>query len=1096
VTVTSAAHGLSTGCVINIISSGGGAFAVTAGTKKITVANSNQFYFSDTGSNGSDTLVYSVSDFLENAGVEYVYTFSNDTGTNTQYSYSYVYNNSMNTGAVTFSGLPVGSLSGVQVGNIFIDGSGSEYSVILVAAPSIYITKRTGDVPTSIDTSLGGLSGYVRNDQNPRSINLADLRALAGTERILFNRIKPVPAETNPFTRESAFEIEYPLLQRNETRIRFYGGFVNDHISSIESAVKVVDESKIACTAIASNIDLMYRSVTPLSVITGVTFSAISTTVTVTVPAGHGFVSSDALNVIIKVTVASSSIFIQNFVVTEVPNATQFRFIQVGLSGNPSGTLSYYTPQQAKMTFDGLIKTAATISASDDFLDLSNGGYVASNILDALQVRIDRMSLPNLLTAGKPHTVEFKFPRFYQFRVYGLEISQPSISAASINSGRAFVNQKLFKLNSKSAVTLAAVGSQKRGLISAQYIDYDRSLSSLTYEMSDFDGISSPPQGPVVSGSTDITLVSGVSNLNAYYRSGDVVKVRTQDVITSEQYEEVKVIDSFPSTGVVRFTMPFIGGTASANVPLYHLGSTQYGSSDPAKEFVRIAATQLGTGYVSTSLCDFSTVKTTTLKNRYFSSESGTIQLTAYQSKYNQSDGIDYLSIDASSSSTLRIVFIGTRLDLIAGPGGACSFTVNIDGSDPITFSVYGSAEERITIINNARYQSHEIFITPAVGNLLIKDFSFFAPDFKTKPQGCIISNNLALARNIPSQAVNGDRIPTGSLCVDSLACGGMFVNGTGIGSSWSLGTTSSPFYAYPVTSKVGSTFEYSFYGDGFEIDYLSHTNCGTGHLLYIDGSLASVANFPAITRWGLSSAGVVNMQSAALPASPTRKKFGISGLPIDYHRIRIDCFGNEMNVLHFYEIGATANVAQTAIESGARKIISGPCSVDDLRYLYVDEIKSHTNQITPIDSIFGISDGRDNPEGTLGESLTISPALSITPAASGVYKTVTALTLNPGKYMISAAVYVNKGTITVGASDFADVSLSAVTDSAGTGSYSKSRQSYPLQAFSSGMLHTGVLIIKLEIPTTIYLTSSMAYTSLGSATYTSSSYIDAIRVG
>lgn len=1093
VTVTSAAHGLVTGDSINVESSLGSPSGVSLGTKKITYINANQFYFSDAGSNATSTLTYSVQDFLKNVGISNSYSFSNDTGTSSQYVYTYTYNKSLNSGTVTYAGVPSGALNNVKIGNVLIDGSGKEYTVLSAGATSVEISNRNGTAPLTINTSLGGLSGYIKKDVNPREINLADFRLVSGSEKIWFNKLKRSVDETNPNDGDLAYEIEYPLIQETgEPRVRFYGGIVNDQLSSSESAVKVLDTSKILCTALATRFRLMYRSVAQLPVVPA-TWSSSGSTITVYVASGHGFVSSDVLNTIINVTSSSAYVTTTSFVITSYISPTYFTIEQTGI-GTFSGNLSYYIPQQAKITVDGLVKNSASISASSDFIDLSGGSNVAFNLLADLQPRIDVATIVNGLSANQPHTVEIKFSRFYQFRIYGVEFLQNAISSSYLNSGRAFVSQSLVKNNTQQSISIPLVASQRRGLISYRYIDYSENLNVNTYELSDFDGTSDAPQGPVVSGSTDITLVAGVSKLDAYFRVGDVVKVRTKDVLTSEQYEEVKVIDSFPVSGTVRFTSPFTGGTSPANAQLYHLASTSAGSADPSYEYVVLNLSDAGAGYVSSSLSDFNVALTSTLRNRYFSFEDGCTSFIAYNSSYLISEGTPFLRLTSASGSTFRIVFVGSRLDFILGPCGNVSFTATVDGSTPITYSTFGSSGDRLTVLSNARYQSHEVYITVTSGNLLLGSVALFAPDSAIKVEGCLLGKHTALARYISSQAVAGNQIPTGSLCVDPLACGGKFINGTGVGSTWSVSTVTSPYLVYPKTSKVGSTFEYSFYGDAFEIDYLSHTGCGN-HTVYINNTVASALNFPSITRWGIdSSSGKVNMASTSAPATPARKKFGVSGLTLGFQTIKIECAGSEMNVLHFYESSAYNNCTSHVLSSGTRKIIVCANTALDARNISALKNSVKNSQNITSANVYGIASGMDNPEGTLGENLNASPSVAVTPdPTSGVFKTVTSITLNPGKYLINGAVFINKAAIN---GSLAETSLSITPNAAGTGVYAKSRQGYPLAALISGLIHSGVVILKLEEPTTVYLTAALHFATLGGATYTTDSYIDAVRIG
>lgn len=153
--------------------------------------------------------------FEENVGLK-SFTFENTNSL--PYSYDY------NTGRVTYTGTP--DLSNVVVNNVFIDGKGIEYKITAKGSNSVDILNRKGVKPNSISESITKVDhGSIKLDNNPRQINLADMKLVQFRERIPVARVQPIENEFHPISGQLAFEIADPLrsLIFRENRVRMYG---------------------------------------------------------------------------------------------------------------------------------------------------------------------------------------------------------------------------------------------------------------------------------------------------------------------------------------------------------------------------------------------------------------------------------------------------------------------------------------------------------------------------------------------------------------------------------------------------------------------------------------------------------------------------------------------------------------------------------------------------------------------------------------------------------------------------------------------------------------------------------------------------------
>jgi len=139
--------------------------------------------------------------------------------------------------------LPV-VLAGVNVGDLFRDGSGTKYDIYAVndGADNLDIRNiHTGLIPSSIDTSIGNsLDGSAWVNNNPRDLLLSEMKLNFGAE---FVPIKKLVRKVDEYS-EPDGQIAFGVVRydnRFEERIVFYGSWENYTTPEGESYVRNTD---------------------------------------------------------------------------------------------------------------------------------------------------------------------------------------------------------------------------------------------------------------------------------------------------------------------------------------------------------------------------------------------------------------------------------------------------------------------------------------------------------------------------------------------------------------------------------------------------------------------------------------------------------------------------------------------------------------------------------------------------------------------------------------------------------------------------------------------------------------------------------------
>jgi hypothetical protein len=566
-------------------------------------------------------------------------------------------------------------------------------------------------------------------------------------------------------------------------------------------------------------------------------------------------------------------------------------------------------------------------STTPTTIDLSRGMNVAS-FGDTIDLQQRPVHVADNLSDSVPHTVEIVIGNSAdEFVIYGLDLIRRTLTSALVLPGRAFVQSDLYKSDSIVSFVNSPVIAQGRGSVSTRYINRSLVQQTSNYAMTDFDGTAGIPAGTAVPATTSFTVTSGLSKF-AYYKVGDVVALVTA-VAT-----EIKVIDSIgPGVGQVTFSTNVVVSGASV---LIHMASTMGEPTDPTREYARYLSDQLGLEQPE----DFS-LALPLLADRTYTAEDGMLSLAGKQLLYTTTgiDGIDRALLFNDSTSTLRIRAVCNRMDILFANSSPVTAYYSVDGSPDIALNLTGVGLYRQSVVVNARYQTHEVNFSNSAG-LTVAGIILHEPTLSTIPEGSLLGTQNYIARYAVGSTNEGDIMPIGAVAIDPFVSGGIYVNGTGLGTDWSYTedfVNNTAFGRYFTTDRSGSYFEYDFVGEGFELEYFSGSDRGI-NLVSLNGIVANSTNFPVTFRGMNSATGEVDMYSASV----TRKRIGISSLTYGKYTVRVEVqsprsknassSGYNLNITSIYILNTNGLLAITPNKSYKEGYLYGEDQIRDER--------------------------------------------------------------------------------------------------------------------------------------------------------------------
>lgn len=525
-----------------------------------------------------------------------------------------------------------------------------------------------------------------------------------------------------------------------------------------------------------------------------------------------------------------------------------------------------------------------------------------------------------------PHTVQIEVGNASdEFIIYGFDLWRSTVTTTAMLPGRAFVQADLVKNDSIVTFSTPIVSQRSRGAVSTRFINRSTfSQQQTTTPLTDYDGAAGGPAGVAVAATTTFTVSGGLVKFQNY-RPKDVVKVITATT------EEIKQIDTITGVGVIDFTTTVVNAGAAI---LLHVCSTEGDSPDLSREYIRYNIQELG---VAQEGVDFGALFFVP-SDRLYTVEDGTTSILGKNVQYTTTgiDGVSTALEMVDGTSTLRIRAVGVRMDLLTANTTGLSVSMQIDGCPAFSKTIPGGGLTKVPVWTNARYQTHEVYITAASG-LRVVGIILHEPIIEV--EGTTLATQNIVADHDSSLEEDGDVIPTGCVAVDPHVMGGVYVNGGGVGSDWNktIDYTVNPFWGRLIQNdREASYFEYFFLGSGFECEYLARNDYGRP-VVFINGVLATAANFPGATFKGVDSAnGKVDMYDPS--ATAVRKKFSIIGLAYGKIVVRIAhqtprdknaaSLGTIFNVGTFYEISDSRRLSYSP-SRGFR----GTTGIDDFVY-------------------------------------------------------------------------------------------------------------------------------------------------------------------
>lgn len=544
-------------------------------------------------------------------------------------------------------------------------------------------------------------------------------------------------------------------------------------------------------------------------------------------------------------------------------------------------------------------------------IDLSRTGTIA-DLGSELDIQQQSVEIASGLADNVPHTIEVEVANAAgDFIIYGVDFFREDTTTTLVLPGRAFVQSDLYKSDTTTGFLTPQVTTRSRGAVSVRFLNRSLAQQTTTIPLTDYDGIAGGPAGVAVPATTTFTVSSGFVKF-AFYRPGDIVKVITA---TEEEVKQIATIG--PGVGVVEFTTNV---TSSGAAIFLHVASPSGDSPDPTREYARYNVSEFG---VNQSLVDFAEIFVLP-SDRLYTLEDGTTSIVGRNIRYTTTgiDGVGIALEMIDATSTIRIRAVATQMDILTANATGVSADIQIDGAPVNTIATPGGGLTRVPLWTNARYQTHEIFISNAAG-LKFSTILLHEPVISPPLEGSLLASQNVISEHDSSRSEVGDVIPTGALAVDPFTMGGVFVNGTGVGTDWShtVDYTANPDWGRFITNdREGSTFEYFLIGSGFEMEYFVRNDFGRP-FVFLNGTLATAANFPSATFKGINSAnGKLDMYDASV--TTIRKKMMVSGLPYGKYLVRVEVqtprdknpasFGTSVNVGTFYEIGDSGRLSYT----------------------------------------------------------------------------------------------------------------------------------------------------------------------------------------
>jgi hypothetical protein len=519
---------------------------------------------------------------------------------------------------------------------------------------------------------------------------------------------------------------------------------------------------------------------------------------------------------------------------------------------------------------------------SDTVVNPSASTYVSSDVANLAGpkyqvVKLNSTSLSDIIPATLSCVVGVGSD---SFDVYGIIFDRTSTTAL-FESGRAFESASIIRREMPDATIPIDVATyQSRGgrLI---YAALNNSYTRVIGTLQDMDS-NGTPKGTWTG--NVITITDSGGKLSSY----NVNDIITVNVLSGSTVVEAKIcrITSIGTSSINVDVTPTSGGV---DVNLTHICSTDSTIPLPTEE-EQIARYVLPNDFINNTPTDLKYIHQS---DRFVVGPDGLTVLSGQAvlvTDVNILTSTKAVQIQQGSSGSLRFSVLATRLDVLCVNNASATVYVSVDGSPSYPYS-FANQVQRRTIFSNARYQTHEVTITALTGNFSIAEMFLFGPK---KPVFTDFPNQVAdlsqIAKYQPSKYVLEAPLarnvyPTG--CVFREASSNIsFINpSSGTGNNWSVATNyaKAPFYGqYISTDRENAYIEFYIFNTAFELQYITGPDHGYFNV-FVDGvDLASVSGATVVDAANNYVGGRVDGYSATY----SRRNIGIYNLSAGYHKI------------------------------------------------------------------------------------------------------------------------------------------------------------------------------------------------------------------
>jgi len=346
-------------------------------------------------------------------------------------------------------------------------------------------------------------------------------------------------------------------------------------------------------------------------------------------------------------------------------------------------------------------------------------GAISANVANDEGPKYQRVVLASGLPPNRPTTLTISIlsNTVGTLDVFGIEmVRDNSDSLALLESGRAFQEARILKRDTiDDSVPISAIGALSRGGQSSYYLA-EQSYGVSFGELTDLDAGGTPSGNAT---GAVVTITAGAGKLTNY-KVNDIILVAN---VTTSVIRRISVL------ALPVITLDSATSYAGDAVTLRHIAST--GSPAPNLEEELLTRYSLLTDFADASGTDLSKPD---LADRMVVSRDGLTLISGKAISVGVSGIADITGVakavivDTAFGSDIRFCVTSTRLDLIINSASAVTFNISVDGSPNFSETLAAGSARRYSVFSNARYQSHEVVITPTSGALALSEIMLFLP--------------------------------------------------------------------------------------------------------------------------------------------------------------------------------------------------------------------------------------------------------------------------------------------------------------------------------------------------------------------------------